>query len=102
MGSKKKTKSKRDSKKKQCLVYFSMNGCPYCEDFEPLWKKTTKKYPSLDMFTISREKEPKLMDKLSIKSYPTILLVKDNNIIKYEYDRKPGLIKKFLVENNII
>ena len=56
-------------------------------------EQTTKKYPNLDMFTIQREKEPKLMDKLSIKSYPTILLVKDNNIIKYEYDIKPILLK---------
>lgn len=111
MSSRKKTKKTKNQKKKikkdkrkknKCLLYFSMDGCPYCEDFEPLWKKTTKKYPSLDMFTIQREKEPKLMDKLSIKSYPTILLVKGDNIIKYEYDRKPRLIKKFLVENNII
>ena len=101
----KKTKNKKTKNKEKeikCLVYFSMVGCPYCNGFEPLWNETIKKYPNLDMFTIQREKEPKLMDKLSIKSYPTILLVKGNNIIKYEYDRKPRLIKKFLVENNII
>ena len=54
------------------------------------------------MFNISREKETELMDKLSIKSDPTILLLKGNNLIKYNYERKPSFIRKFLVENKII
>ena len=111
MGSRKKTKKTKNQKKKikkdkreknKCLLYFSMEGCPYCDDFKPLWEKTINKYPKLDMFNISREKETELMDKLSIKSYPTILLLKGNNLIKYNYERKPSFIRKFLVENKII
>lgn len=111
MGSRKKTKKTKNQKKKikkdkreknKCLLYFSMEGCPYCDDFKPLWEKTINKYPTLDMFNISREKETELMDKLGIKSYPTILLLKGNNLIKYNYERKPSFIRKFLLENKII
>lgn len=98
----KKTKNKRKIKKNKCLLYFSMEGCPYCDDFKPLWEKTINKYPTLDMFNISREKETELMDKLGIKSYPTILLLKGNNLIKYNYEKKPSFIRKFLLENKII
>ena len=45
MGSRKKTKKTKNQKKKikkdkrkknKCLLYFSMDGCPYCDDFKPL------------------------------------------------------------------
>ena len=105
---KKKTKKTRNRKIKKsknnndCLFYFSMKGCPYCDNFKPLWMKTKKKYPNVNMFNIKREQEPRLMKELNIKSYPTLLIMKGNNIIHYQYDRTPKLIDLFLKENKLI
>ena len=98
-----KNKNKNKTKKNNYyFFYFSMKHCPYCESFEPLWIKTTKKYPSINMFNIEREKEPDLMNKLNVKSYPTLILLKNKRKIKYNYDRTPKLIERFLKENKII
>lgn len=105
---KKKTKKTRNRKIKKskhnndCLFYFSMKGCPYCDNFKPLWTETKKKYPNVNMFNIKREQEPILMKQLNIKSYPTLLIMKGDNLIHYQYDRTPKLIDLFLKENKLI
>jgi Thioredoxin domain-containing protein len=77
----KKTKNKRKktknvNKSEDCVIYFSMKGCPHCDNFNPIWEKTQEKYPGINMFNIDRENEVPLMEQLNIKSFPTIIILK--------------------------
>lgn len=103
---KKNNKSKNNKSKKKLhkgkLLYFSMNGCPYCDNFNPLWDKITKKNPSIIKLKIDRENNHKLIDKFKIKTFPTLLILKGKKIINFKYNRTEYMIKKFLKENKLI
>ena len=76
------------------LMFFYVNWCPHCKKAMPIWeslkeKLNGKKINNTVVYfkTIDCEKNEDLQDKYKIEGYPTIKLVKDNEII--EYDAKP-------------
>lgn len=83
---KKKTLKKKDS---NCvLYYFTMNGCPYCMDFNPHWDNVVKEFPKIKTIKIERHENPKIIEKLNVSSYPTILLVSGNKNVEFTKDRE--------------
>jgi hypothetical protein len=63
---------------KHIFYYFSMNGCKYCKEFDPVWKKITtsqsKKQSPIIMKKIIQSRYSPLLLKYNIQSFPTLLL----------------------------
>ena len=85
------------------LYYFYTDWCPYCKKARPIWDKLKKKYENapvngktVSFKEVNCEKEEGLADKFNIEGYPTIKLVKGNQVI--DYDAKPNdkNLKEFL------
>jgi thiol-disulfide isomerase/thioredoxin len=79
-------------------MLFYVDWCPHCKTAKPEWETLKSEYDgkSINGYTVTFEEynctnenaeTADLMDKYSIEGYPTIKLVKDNQII--EYDAKP-------------
>lgn len=88
----------QNSNKTATLMLFYVDWCPHCKTAKPEWETLKAEYDgkSINGYTINfteyncTDENPEttqLMDKYSIEGYPTIKLVKDNQII--EYDAKP-------------
>lgn len=88
-----------NSNKTATLMLFYVDWCPHCKTAKPEWESLKAEYDGkmINGYTINfmdyncTNESPEitqLMDKYSIEGYPTIKLVKDNQII--EYDAKPS------------
>ena len=100
------------------LLYFYTDWCPYCKKTEPIWNEFkasslfqkevynesqwagitdgTYKGTPVTFSNINCDENPKLADQYNIKGYPTIKLVKGNQVI--EYDAQPTIptLKQFI------
>ena len=88
----------QNSNKTATLMLFYADWCPHCKTAKPEWDSLRTDYDgkSINGYTVNfveyncaneTAEISQLMDKYSIEGYPTIKLVKDNQII--EYDAKP-------------
>ena len=86
------------STKQATLMMFYVDWCPHCNVAKPEWDSLKSEYEgkSINGYTLSfiehnctevNEELNSLMDKYQIEGYPTIKLIKDNQVI--EYDAKP-------------
>jgi thiol-disulfide isomerase/thioredoxin len=76
------------------MYYFYTTWCPHCKKSMPVWQNLKKdigdnkiKGSRINFLEVDCDKDTELADKFNVKSYPTIKLVKGNQII--EYDAKP-------------
>lgn len=87
-----------NSNKTANLLMFYVDWCPHCKTAKPEWNSLKDEYEGKQingynlMFTEynctnETEEIEQLMNKYKIEGYPTIKLLKDNQII--EYDAKP-------------
>ena len=80
------------------LLLFYVDWCPHCKTAKPEWEKLKAEYEGKSIngynvvfteynCTTETAEVEELMNKYKIEGYPTIKLIKDNQII--EYDAKP-------------
>ena len=109
-GGRKKNKSKTRRKKKtirkkknNCILYyFTMNGCPYCNDFNPHWDKVVKSFSKITMKKIERNEDPKKVKSFNVMSFPTIILSKGKNRVEFTKDRENmDDFHEFFKENDV-
>jgi thiol-disulfide isomerase/thioredoxin len=88
----------QNSNKTATLMLFFVDWCPHCKTAKPEWEslKTSYDGKSINGYTVNfieynctneSEEITQLMDKYSIEGFPTVKLIKDNQVI--EYDAKP-------------
>jgi len=86
------------SNKQAELILFYVDWCPHCKTAKPEWEKMKNEYDNKQIngyniifteYNCTNESPEieQLMNKYKIEGYPTIKLLKDNQII--EYDAKP-------------
>jgi thiol-disulfide isomerase/thioredoxin len=86
------------SNKQAELILFYVDWCPHCKTAKPEWEKMKNEYEDKQIngyniifteynCTNESPEVEQLMNKYKIEGYPTIKLLKDNQII--EYDAKP-------------
>lgn len=87
-----------DSNKVATMMLFYVDWCPHCKTAKPEWENLKSEYEGkqINGYTLefiehnctteSAETE-ELMNKYKIEGYPTIKLIKDNEVV--EYDAKP-------------
>lgn len=85
------------------LYIFTVNWCPHSKKAIPIWEQLKAEYSNktfnnynIDFIQVDGEENPSLADKYKVEGYPTIKMVKGNQVI--EYDAKPSLehLKEFL------
>jgi thiol-disulfide isomerase/thioredoxin len=87
-----------NSNKSANLMLFYVDWCPHCKTAKPEWEALKSDYDgkSINGYNVTfteyncteeTAEVSKLMDKYNIEGYPTIKLIKDNQVI--EYDAKP-------------
>tara|TARA_Y100000816_G_C26071002_1_gene563362 strand:- start:618 stop:1124 length:507 start_codon:yes stop_codon:yes gene_type:complete len=87
------------------IFYFYTKWCPHCKTTNPIWKEfiedpmfSNGEYSgtSINFIAVDCDKDAGLADKYKVKGYPTIKLVKGDQII--EYDAKPSVdtLKQFV------
>lgn len=97
--SKRKTKRRRLSTKPIGFIYYKMNRCKYCKQFEKeLLKKIIKYCNKKDIKTriVIRELNPELIPKC-IKKYPSLVKYdKKNKMTIFKGERTLNNLKRFL------
>ena len=85
----------KDGDKEAELMLFYVDWCPHCKTAKPIWNDIKEKFngkmvnnTKLFFKEVNCEKEEELADKYKIDGFPTIKLVKDNEIV--EFDAKPS------------
>ena len=87
-----------DTNKQATLMLFYVDWCPHCKTAKPEWDSLKSEYEgktingyTMDFIeyncTNEDQETEELMNKYKIEGYPTIKLLKDNQVI--EYDAKP-------------
>ena len=85
------------------LLFFSVDWCPHSKKATPIWEELKTEYSGsnykgykINFLQINGEENPNMADKYKVEGYPTIKLVKGNQVI--EYDAKPTIenLKEFL------
>lgn len=82
------SKAEKELERGQHIVLFFMETCPHCIAMKPEWNKFVSKYgKSRSIITVEREAMPPKFQS-EIYSFPTIVLIKDGNIIdKHQGER---------------
>jgi thiol-disulfide isomerase/thioredoxin len=79
------------------IYFFYTEWCPHCKTAKPIWAEFKSKMSgkqvngvTLNFLEVDCEKDTETSDKFNVKGFPTIKLVKGNQII--EYDAKPSTV----------
>ena len=87
-----------NEEKQATLMLFYVDWCPHCKTAKPEWDSLKTEYEGKEIngyimnfveynCTTETPETEELMNKYKIEGYPTIKLLKDNQVI--EYDAKP-------------
>ena len=84
------------------FILVHMNGCGHCKDLMPIWEEASQSNTTPIRMKVVEMSEPegkKLCDEHDIKSFPTMILIKNNTTTMYDGNRtKEGLLS-FLNSN---
>jgi thiol-disulfide isomerase/thioredoxin len=84
------------------FILVHMNGCGHCKDLMPIWEEASQSNTTPIRMKVVEMNEPegkKLCDEHDIKSFPTMILIKNNTTTMYDGNRtKEGLLS-FLNSN---
>jgi len=96
--------SNSENNKEEVVIYmFTVTWCPHSKKAMPVWEELKEKYNGkefnnyiLNFIQIDGEENTELADKYKVEGFPTIKLIKNNQII--EYDAKPTMehLEEFL------
>jgi thiol-disulfide isomerase/thioredoxin len=77
------------------LYFFHTTWCPHCKKSMPIWQSLKSEFDNkefkgttINFIEVDCDKDTALAEKFNIQGYPTIKLVKGNQVI--EYDAKPS------------
>ena len=77
------------------LYFFYTEWCPHCKKSMPIWQSLKSDLDNkeikgvvLNFIEVDCDKDTALAEKFNVQGYPTIKLVKGNQVI--EYDAKPS------------
>jgi len=90
------------------LYFFYTDWCPHCKKTKPEWEKLKQNYENknqingytLNFISVDCEANPELANKFKIEGYPTIKLVKNNQIIEFDAKPEVNTLQQFI--NNVL
>jgi len=85
------------------IYYFFTTWCPHCKTASPEWdafaeemKDKTVKGVKLNFFKVDCDKEAATADKFKVTGFPTIKLIKGNQVIDYEAKPEKATLIEFV------
>jgi thiol-disulfide isomerase/thioredoxin len=84
------------------LVLLHMKGCPHCVKMMPEWMSFVNNNDTgVKTRTVERKEDPQLVQRLGVKSFPTIVLLngKGEKVKEYEGERKASAFRNFCLRN---
>ena len=66
---------------KKVVIDFWADWCGPCKMMAPVVKELAEENPDVKVFKVNVDEEPKLADAFNISSIPTIVVIKDREII---------------------
>ena len=90
------------------IMFFFANWCPHCKTAKPEWEKAKKEYNNTTIngykinfvdvdCTNPDSQTTSMMDKYNVEGYPTIILLKNNEVVTYDakvtYDHLSQFLK---------
>ena len=77
------------------MYFFYTEWCPHCKTAKPIWYDFKKEMEGknvkgikLNFYEVDCDKDSETSDKFNVKGFPTIKMMKGNQLI--EYDAKPS------------
>lgn len=64
------------------ILFFHKELCPHCKNMEKVLIKFSAKAPSVEIYSIDSEIHPELMKKLSFERVPTLVFVRNGEVVK--------------------
>jgi len=84
------------------FILVHMNGCGHCKDLMPIWEEAAESNTTPITMKVVEMNEPegkKLCDEHDIKSFPTMILIKNNTTTMYDGNRTKESLLSFLNSN---
>lgn len=69
------------NEKKTALIDFWAPWCSYCRRISPAFEQVAKENPNLLVGKVNIDEEPVLADRYEIKVIPTLLLLRDGEVV---------------------
>ena len=91
------------SNEKATIVLFYAPWCPHCKDIMPMWDSIAKKHKddtNVNVKKVNCEDQPEQAEKNEVAAFPTIILFKNGQPIKYTGDRDEESIENFISNTN--
>ena len=82
------------------MIYFHMDDCPYCLEFNPDWDRLTNAYRNLRFHKIKLNNGKNIAARYNVNATPTIIAVDSNrNYAIYDGEMTYTDIKKFIEDH---
>lgn len=82
--------------KKTAVIDCYTDWCGYCKMLSPVLEQLSEEYEDkIDFFSINTDEDPEFAEKYEIMSLPTLLFLKDGNIV----ERTVGFLPKEQIVN---
>ena len=86
------------------LYLFYTEWCPHCKKTKPEWEQLKKNYSGnnnvngykLNFIDVDCDANPEIADKFKVEGYPTIKLVKGNQIVEFDAKADVKTLEQFL------
>ena len=86
------------------LYLFYTEWCPHCKKTKPEWEQLKKNYSGnnningykLNFIEVDCDANPEIADKFKVEGYPTIKLVKGNQIVEFDAKADVKTLEQFL------
>lgn len=66
------------------IIDFYADWCGPCRMQAPVVEQLSEKYQNIKVLKVNTDNNPDIADMFRIRSIPTLILIKDNNILKQE------------------
>lgn len=76
------------------VIKFSSKTCVPCEQYKPIFDIIKNKYPHIEFQEVSIESNPELTLEYKVKSVPTTIFIKNNQI----FNRQIGKLSEYQLE----
>lgn len=82
------------------FVFFRMDGCPHCENMKGEWQKfVNNNKTGVATKEVEASQDPAMCKKYGVKGFPSLLLINNGVVKKFQGERKASAFESFVASN---